>query len=112
MNIEDIRLTPEELNEVYEKTKKLAYEFSETYEGTLSPKNYHPDRPADRERQFCISRKETLMENSANAATDKAIEKLIEMSDDFSLTACGRVTFNFTLNIDEWQALKKLVEGR
>ena len=60
-------LTPEALEEVYQYTKAEAYKYSELYEGTLSPKNYHPERPADRERQFCISRKDTLMRNAAKA---------------------------------------------
>jgi len=63
-------LSDEQLEQIYEGERQRAYEFSEKYGTTLSPSNWNPNRPADRQRCFNTTHRDTVQRATAQAQRD------------------------------------------
>jgi hypothetical protein len=70
------RLTDEQIEKIYQKIKKESYEFSELYEMSISPKNWNPERPADRERYFIIQYADKIRRAVSQAQYDQDQKEL------------------------------------
>lgn len=68
-------LSDEKLEGVYQEEYKRAIKFSEKYGTVLSAKNYNPNRPADRQRTFNTSHRDTVARAIAQAQRDDTWQK-------------------------------------
>jgi len=91
---EETLLSAEGIEEIYQREYKKACKFSEKYETSLSPKNFDPNRPADRQRTFNTTHREFVAMAIAKAQLENALNhklgshtlgEIIQMIDDKKL---------------------------
>ena len=100
----------DEIKQIYDTEYKKACEFSEKYQVGLSANNWHTARPAERERFFIIQCADELMDKSANAATNKAVEMILEEIEQETRLTDEHWGYGVFIRIEHFEAIKKLVE--
>jgi len=69
-------LSPERMERVYQDEYKKACAFSDEYHSSLSADNFHPERPADRQRSFDVTHREVVMKAISQATVDEIVGSL------------------------------------
>ena len=67
-------LSDEEIDRIYYQEYDKAKAFSDKYHNSLSADNFHPDRPADRQRSFDVTHREQVYRAIAQAQQDTDVE--------------------------------------
>ena len=71
--VEEGVLSPERMEQVYQDEYKKACEFSDKYHSSLSRDNFHPERPADRQRSFDVTHRKVVMLAISRATVDEIV---------------------------------------
>ena len=69
-------LTPRKMEQVYQDEYEEACKFADKYHSSLSADNFHPERPADRQRSFDVTHREVVMKAISQATVDEIVGSL------------------------------------
>ena len=117
-------LSDEEIDRIYYQEYDEAKAFSGKYHNSLSADNFHPDRPADRQRSFDVTHREQVYRAIAQAQRDadwehekQTIREIFEEIEKnqgqyFYIESWPQYnTISISRNQIKWQALKQKYPG-
>jgi hypothetical protein len=99
-------LSDKQIEEIYYRKYDEAKAFSEKYPTSLSPSNFNPNRPADRQRSFDVTHREEVYRAIAQAQLDDTWQKAQEYYEPLIQQAKAEVAEKFQ------KAIKNLREGK